>query len=311
MARLPYIYRGFIAPVFTPFNYRNSTLNLSIIPKYAKYLVENGVNGVLVNGTTGEGVSMSVSERKQVAEAWANAVKITKQHLMIQVGGAPFPDVVELAKHAEGLKVDSILCLPELYFKPTDTKNLMNYLKNVGEAAPNTPLLYYHIPMLTNVNIHMGEFLNLIGDAIPSFVGIKFTSTNLEEGAQAVRANSNQFVVFLGTNLLISAGYSVGIDSFIPTSINMFPGDAIKISDASKQGDGLKATELQEKLSQAVIAISRHGNWVTTMKAAMALLNTIDLGPVRLPNEPISPKSIEIMKKELKSLGFHLNENTN
>lgn len=47
------------------------------------------------------------------------------------------------------------------------------------------------------------------------------------------------------------------------------------------------------------------------MKAAMALLNTIDLGPVRLPNEPISPKSIEIMKKELKSLGFHLNENTN
>lgn len=48
--------------------------------------------------------------------------------------------------------MDSILCLPELYFKPTDTKNLMNYLKNVGEAAPNTPLLYYHIPMLTNVN---------------------------------------------------------------------------------------------------------------------------------------------------------------
>lgn len=50
--------------------------------------------------------------------------------------------------------------------------------------------------------VHMGQFLEMVGDSIPSFVGIKFTSTNLEEGAQAVRANSRQFAVFLGTNLV-------------------------------------------------------------------------------------------------------------
>lgn len=49
-----------------------------------------------VNGTSGEGMSMSVKERKLVAEAWVKAVKITKQHLMVQVGGAPLPDVLEL-----------------------------------------------------------------------------------------------------------------------------------------------------------------------------------------------------------------------
>lgn len=49
-----------------------------------------------VNGTTGEGTSMSVTERKLVTEAWVNAIKRTKQHLMIQVGGAPLPDVIEL-----------------------------------------------------------------------------------------------------------------------------------------------------------------------------------------------------------------------
>jgi len=48
--------------------------------------------------------------------------------------------------------VDSILCLPELYFKPTTPKQLIEYLGIVSEAAPKTPLLYYHIPMMTNVN---------------------------------------------------------------------------------------------------------------------------------------------------------------
>lgn len=53
---------------------------------------------MIVNGTSGEGPSMSLIERKLVAEAWANAVKITKQHLMIQVGGASLPDVLELVR---------------------------------------------------------------------------------------------------------------------------------------------------------------------------------------------------------------------
>lgn len=56
------------------------------------------------------------------------------------------------AKHAECNKVDAILCLPELYFKPKTQEELVEYLKLVGDAAPNTPLLYYHIPAFTNVN---------------------------------------------------------------------------------------------------------------------------------------------------------------
>lgn len=84
--------------------------------------------------------------------SWADAVKNTSQHLMVQVGGAPFPDVVELARYADDLGVDSILTLPELYFKPTRTQELISYLKFISAAAPNTPLLYYHYPTQTGVN---------------------------------------------------------------------------------------------------------------------------------------------------------------
>ncbi|XP_015119736.1 N-acetylneuraminate lyase isoform X2 [Diachasma alloeum] len=249
-------------------------------------------------------MSMSVPERKQVAETWANAAKTTKQHLMIQVGGAPLPDVVELAKHAEQIKADAILCLPELYFKPTNAEQLINYLKIVGEAAPATPLLYYHIPMFSGVDIDMAKFLGSIGNRIPSFVGIKFTSTNLAEGTQALHADGEKFVVFLGSDQIMSAGCAMGLDSFIPTSVNIFPERALQILTAAMTGDGLKAREAQEKLNKAVIAISKHGNWVVTMKTAMALLTPINPGPVRPPIQRLTQEAVDAMTKELQALGY-------
>ncbi|XP_011634064.1 N-acetylneuraminate lyase-like isoform X3 [Pogonomyrmex barbatus] len=261
----------------------------------------------MVNGTSGEGMSMSVAERKLVTEAWVKAVgfKKTKLHLMIQVGGAPLPDVIELAKHASSLCVNSILCLPELYFKPTTPEQLIEYLQIIGNAAPKTPLLYYHIPMLTNVNIHMGQFLESIGDRIPSFVGIKFTSTNLEEGAQALCADNKKYAIFLGNDQLINAASALGMDSFISTSLNMFPELILDLLSACKNGDTLRAKDMQQKLSNIVVAITKHGIYrMQAMKKAMAFLTDIDTGLPRVPLKSISSEAVEIMTGDLTNLGY-------
>ncbi|XP_029039289.2 N-acetylneuraminate lyase-like [Osmia bicornis bicornis] len=307
MPKVPYTFKGLIVPVFTPFNNDSTkSLNLSIIPQYASYLASKKITGVLINGTTGEGTSLNLNERKLVAEAWANAVKATKQHLMIQVGGAPFPDVLELAKHAESIKADSILCLPELYFKPTTSEQLTEYLKLVGSAAPNTPLLYYHIPMFTNVNVHMGQFLESLGEAVPTFVGIKFTSANLEEGAQALNASNKKYVIFLGNDQLISAACALGMDSVIATGINMLPELLLETFNEGKAGNMLKAKEKQERLTKAVMAISKHGNWVETMKVAMPLLTNIKPGPTRAPLKTLPPQITSAIAKDLHTLGFQV-----
>ncbi|XP_033229023.1 N-acetylneuraminate lyase-like [Belonocnema kinseyi] len=145
-------------------NTNKQLLNLSVIPEYAKYLAEGEVKAVLVAGTTGEEPALSVKERKKPTEVWAEAVKTTKQHVRVQIGGAPFPDVLELAGHAEKIKVGSILLLSELFFKPFDEKELISYLKAVSDVAPNTPLLYYHTPKQTNIYIHMGQFFENVGN---------------------------------------------------------------------------------------------------------------------------------------------------
>ncbi|XP_033225217.1 N-acetylneuraminate lyase-like [Belonocnema kinseyi] len=303
MPSVEFTYRGLIAPVFTPFNSDSEqSLNLSIVPRYAEYLAQKGITGILVNGTTGEGTSLSLKERKLISEEWAKAVKKTKQHLMIQVGGAPLPDVLELAKHAESLKVDSLLCLPELYFKPLKPESLVDYLKAVSDAAPKTPLLFYHIPMFTNVTLHMGNFLETIGDQVPTFAGIKFTSNNLEEGYLALKADNGRFAVFLGNDQLISAGCSIGMDSFISTTLSIFPEQILSILNSWKSKDVETARKIQHELSTAVGTIAKHGNWVETMKFAMNFVTPLNMGAPRLPLKVLSSESQTTMKKDLEKL---------
>ena len=126
-----------------------------------------------------------------------------------------------------------------------NAEDLINYLKTVSNAAPNTPLLYYHIPMFTTVNskyiklillsyitklkitelskkkycfiVHMGNFLETIGEKVPTFAGIKFTSNNLEEGALALKADNGRFAVFLGNDQVNYSKQEIFCNKFFNT----------------------------------------------------------------------------------------------
>lgn len=132
-------------------------------PSYSKIIILTRPNASSskynfpVNGTSGEGPALRFTERLTLTEHWLNN-RTKDSVIMIQVGGAPMDDVIEMARHAESKGADALLCLPDLYFKPTNCQQLLNYLKIIGEAAPNTPLLYYHIPMMTNVNCEFLKF---------------------------------------------------------------------------------------------------------------------------------------------------------
>lgn len=95
---------------------------------------------------------MTLDERKLIVKTWHEVFKTSNQHLMLQIGGCPLKEMLELAKYAENLGVNSLLCLPELLVKPKITEDLINYLRTVCEAAPKTPLLYYHDPATTGAN---------------------------------------------------------------------------------------------------------------------------------------------------------------
>lgn len=293
--------RGLMPPVFTPLN-DDFTVNYAAIAPYAKFLAQNGIKSVLVGGTTGENMSLNVSDRKKLIDKWVEVGKTQGLHIMVQVGGAPLADVLDLAKYSSKAGVDSLLTLPELYFRPQSVSELVSYVELVAEAASNLPVLYYHIPSMSKVEVNMPLFVKEASNRISNFKGIKFTSNDLAEAAQVLRVLKDDQEIFLGADTLLAPAALLGIKSAIGTTFNLFPTLAQDILDAVEKADVVQARALQEKLSLAVEAHTPEGAWVPTMKAGMEIVTGIKVGSPVLPQKPISEEAKKRIETRLKAL---------
>lgn len=238
-------FKGLMVPVFTPFTDDNQ-VNYDVIEPYANLLKSKGISAVLINGTTGEGMSMTVDERKNVAEKWHKVCEKIDLLLMVQIAGCANVETVELAKHAASLNVDGILCLPELYFKPKTIEKLVQYLKDIAGHCPNIPFYYYHIPMYTGIDLPMASMMELARKEIPNFTGLKFTSGDLEKSIQCLKHGQ----VFLGSNTLLCGALALGFSNAIMTSLNVNPEICFKIVELMKNEQLTEARELQYILNE-------------------------------------------------------------
>lgn len=285
---------GILAPVFTPMTDTGS-LNLDVIPLYTDYLNEHNVTGILVGGTTGEAMSLSVEERKILLEAWMAAAKPLRMKVVAQIGGIPLPNVLDLARHAESLAVDGIMTLPELYYKPKNVDQLLSYLKTVSEAAPTRSLIYYHFPMMSGVDVNMRQLFELASSTIPNFKGAK---ADLEVAEQVAEQTAKDQRIFIA-NHHIAPAVLMGHDASIATVSNIFPVLVKDIVNAVKNADVVRANALQKKLNKLVDIITSQGDFVPSMKAAMELVTCLSVGPTRRPLVCLDPDQRTSLKKAL------------
>lgn len=240
-------FKGLMAPTFTPFDDKGQ-INYDLIEPYAEFLKSKGISAILVNGTSGEGMLLTVEERKKVTQKWFDVCKKLEVLLMVQISGCPFADAVELAQHAAKLNVDGVLCLPELYFKPKTVEKLVQYLKDIAVHCPKVPIYYYHIPMFTALDLPMATFMQLARKEIPSFTGIKFTSGDLEKGIQCLKHGQ----VFLGSDTILVGALALGFESAIMTSLNINPEISLKIIELMKKEKVAEARIQQNILNDFV-----------------------------------------------------------
>lgn len=295
---LTWTFRGFVAPVFTPFT-NDDQLNLTEITKYARHLWNKKVAAVLVNGTVGEGVLMSTEERMKLTESWMNVVKTTGQQVMVHIGGTNLNNVVQLAKHAEFIGVPAILCLPDPFFKPANVDDLVNYLKIVSAAAPKTPLFYYHYPSLNGVHLDMIRFLENGFEQIPTLAGLKYTHTDLCESVRCVQFRQRTFTIFLGRDELISAALFIGFDSMIPTCMNFAATEVYELRDKVNCGDIERAVVIQERLWDLANFVNDEMEWINGYKAVIEVIAGIELGNPRPPLKSLTLEQRRKLKTKL------------
>ncbi|XP_076060106.1 N-acetylneuraminate lyase-like [Oratosquilla oratoria] len=302
----PFNFRGMMAPTIAPMN-KDGSLNLGQIKDYALRLSSNKVKGVFVNGTSGEGMSLTLQERKEVAEAWARHKDLIPT-IIIQVGGGCLKDTQELAAHAEKLGVSGIASLPNLYDKPRDLTDLVDYCAMVANAAPKTPFFYYHIPMKTGVQMPMSEFLSMAGKAIPTLAGMKFTDEDVTgEGKKCLSVCGGNMKIFCGFDQTLFDALSAGFDSAINASFNFMAERSIQIFEAIEENKE-EAKNHQELITNTMETIIKQtdGFTVGAVKAAMTLMTGLDVGPPRLPNRGLSEAQTRDLRQQLEDMGHKL-----
>jgi len=141
--------KGLIAAPLT--GYRDDgTINLDVIPPYAEMLQANGVAGVFVNGTTGEGFSLTLSERRALAERWVQAAP-NGFRVIIHVGHTCQAESRALVVHAADIGAAAVGEIGPIFFRPASVEALVDYCAETAAAAPNLPYYYYHMPSMNQV----------------------------------------------------------------------------------------------------------------------------------------------------------------
>ena len=293
---------GIIAAPFTPFH-KDGSLNLSIVPEYYRMLKSNDVNGAFICGSTGEGVSMSLSEKMQLAEAWANCTnKDDNFKVMTLLGGTCIADCITLAKHAREIGLYAVSFTAPFYFKPADVNMLAKSCIAVASAVPDMPFYYYHIPVLTGVDFLMIDLLKAIDGQLPNFAGIKYTHEDFMDFLSCLNFRNGKYDMLWGRDENMLPALSLGAKGAVGSTFNYAAPLYCKLINAFENGDLEKARQLQQQSIDMIKLLGKYGG-IATGKAYMNFIG-IDCGAFRLPVKNMTEAENALFKKDVEQLDF-------
>lgn len=291
---------GLIAAPFTPFN-SDLSLNLPMVEKQAAYLAENGVSGAFVCGTTGEGLSLTIAERMQVAEKWVAAAP-KNLRVIVHVGHSSASEGKALAVHAQKIGAYAVAAIGPTFFRATTLKQLLDYCVEIASGSPSLPFYYYHMPSMTGVELCMADFLKIASRSIPNLTGIKFTHENIMDYSRCLNFEGGRYDVFFGRDEILLAALAMGAKGAVGSTYNYMPQLYHRVIEAYKAGDMATARKYQSAAIEIIAVMIRHGG-LPAGKAMMKFIG-IDCGPVRPPLPNLSTEALELFEAELKTVGF-------
>jgi N-acetylneuraminate lyase len=291
-----------IAAPYTPFG-RTGELALSIVEEQADLLAHNEVSGAFICGTTGESMSLTMTERLLLAETWIKAAA-GRFAVIVHVGHTCQRDCVELAAHAARIGATAIAAMAPPFAKPADVEALAEFCVPIAAAAPDSPFYYYHIPGMTGVNLPMAQFMKVAGRRIPTLVGLKYSHDDLVDLAACVALDDGRFEVLFGKDEILLAALSLGVRGAVGSTYNFMAPLYGRVVQAFDAGDLPAARREQMRAVELVRTLLRFGPAAMAAgKAVMGRLG-IECGPVRPPLRSLSPEQATQLDEQLARLGF-------
>ncbi|MEM0172377.1 MAG: dihydrodipicolinate synthase family protein [Thermoproteota archaeon] len=250
-----------------------------------KFLLDKGIKSFFVLGTYGEGILISKDERKKVLEKIVEVVP-DKTNIIAHVGAPDAKTALELAKHAANLGLSAVSSFGPIYHKP-DRVGLISYYNYISKAE--VPIIIYNNKLRQGYNISPSDF-EVISKEIPSVVGIKDTSYDVEQLQNYVNMFGKSYYVAGAGDSLVAITFTIGAKAHVCGIANAFPEIPIAIYAAIKEGKIKKAIELQSVINNLRKEFSRFGVETQVVLREVLRLRGINTGESPIPLRKLSEK---------------------
>jgi len=250
----------------------DGSVDLEIIPPYARMLHANSVGGAFINGTTGEGLSLTIAERRVIAERWVQAAPEGFQ-VIVHVGHVCQKESQALAAHAATIGASAVGEIGPVFYRPPNVAALADYIAATAAAAPDTPYYYYHMPAMNQVDFPMIDLLKTVG-SIPNFAGVKYTFEDLDDYQQCVQHDHGRYDILFGRDELLLQSLQHGASGAVGSTYNFMTPVYRKLIEAFRDGDEMRAQRMQDLAVRGIDILTETGAFFS---AAKAVLRTVGL----------------------------------
>ncbi len=282
-------FKGTGVAIITPFN-QDKSIDYNALEKLVEYLIKNGVDYLVVQGTTGESVTLTNEEKKQVL---AFVIKINNNRLpiVLGLGGNNTQAIIDALSTTDFTGVDAILSVSPYYNKPTQ-EGIYQHYKAIAEKSP-LPIILYNVPGRTSSNIAATTTLRLAND-FKNIIAVKEASGSLEQCMEIIQQKPEGFLVISGDDALTLPFVAAGGDGVISVIANAFPKGFSDMVNEALKGNISNARKLHYQHFEIIHYLFCDGN-PAGIKATLKVLG-ISGDTVRLPLVNVTDATFEKIK---------------
>ena len=285
-------FKGTGVALVTPFR-KEGEVDFNALQKLVEFQIENGVNYLVVQGTTGESVTLTDNEKVSVLEYIIDVTK-NRVPIVLGVGGNNTSNVVQQIKKFNSYRIDAYLSVSPYYNKPSQAGIVAHY----GQIAQATdkPIILYNVPGRTGSNMTAESTLTL-ANTYANIIAVKEASGNLEQIMGIIKNKPSDFLVISGDDALTLPHIACGGDGVISVVANAFPKRFSSMVDYALKGDLEKAKPLHYELFPIIQQLFADGN----PGGIKYVLKLISIGEdhMRLPlvniNDEVAKKLYELV----------------
>lgn len=290
-----------IFPAFYACYEENGEISAERTRALAQHLLDKGVQGLYVGGSSGECIYQSVEDRKKTLE---NVMEVVKGKLVViaHVACNNTKDSRELAEHAEMLGVDAIAAIPPIYFHLPEYA-IAQYWNDISAAAPSTPFIIYNIPQLAGTALTLPLFKKMLENKM--VIGVKNSSMATQDIQMFKTLAGEDHVIMNGPDEQFISGRIIGADGGIGGTYGVMPELFLRMDELLKKGEIEKARDVQNAANSIIYKMCEaHGNMYAVIKEILRINEKLDIGGVRRPltdlameDEPIVSEAAALIRE--------------